>query len=111
MRRGSPAFHRLHGEAARFGLTVKNVEDIVETAIGGKNIIQNVEGRERYPVNIRYPPDPISQVEDIKVTMGPPSIRDENGRLAGFVYVDVSGRDLGRLHRRRQKFDQEQPVH
>ncbi|MDQ2659270.1 MAG: efflux RND transporter permease subunit, partial [Verrucomicrobiota bacterium] len=103
-------------EAARFGLTVKNVEDIIETAIGGKNIIQNVEGRERYPVNIRYPRElrndpealarvlistpsgnqiPIGQVADIKITMGPPSIRDENGRLAGFVYVDVSGRDLG----------------
>ncbi len=103
-------------EAARFGLSVKNVEDIIETAIGGKNIIQNVEGRERYPVNIRYPRDlrddpetlarvliptptgeqiPISQVADIKVSMGPPSIRDENGRLAGFVYVDVSKRDLG----------------
>ena len=103
-------------EAARFGLTVKNVEDIIETAIGGKNILQNVEGRERYPVNIRYPRDlrndpeslarvlistpsgnqiPISQVADIKVNMGAPSIRDESGRLAGFVYVDVSGRDLG----------------
>ena len=103
-------------QAARFGLSVKNVEDIVETAIGGKNIIQNVEGRERYPVNIRYPRElrddpeslarvliatpsgdqiPINQVADIKVTMGPPSIRDENGRLAGFVYVDVADRDLG----------------
>ncbi len=103
-------------EAARFGLTVKNVEDIIETAIGGKNILQNVEGRERYPVNIRYPRDlrndpeslarvlistpsgnqiPISQVADIQVKMGAPSIRDESGRLAGFVYVDVSGRDLG----------------
>tara|TARA_B100000965_G_C19602870_1_gene763934 strand:- start:1598 stop:4789 length:3192 start_codon:yes stop_codon:yes gene_type:complete len=102
--------------AARFNLTVEDIELMIETAIGGKNVAYNIEGRERYPINIRYPRDfrkdpetlgevlipigngqhiPIKQVADIKVTKGPPSIRDENGRLAGFVYVDVDGRDIG----------------
>jgi copper/silver efflux system protein len=103
-------------EAARYGLTVEDVEDVVESAIGGKNITQTVEGRERYPVNVRYlrelreDPEslrrvlvearngaqiPLGQLARITMTTGPPAIRDENGSLAGIVFVDVAGRDLG----------------
>jgi Cu(I)/Ag(I) efflux system membrane protein CusA/SilA len=103
-------------EAARYGLTVQDVEDVIETAIGGKNITYTIEGRERYPVNLRYSREyrdnleninrimvptpmgmhiPIGQIAEIKTTEGPPSIRDENGSLAGFVFVDIKDRDMG----------------
>ena len=103
-------------EAARYGLTVGDIEDIIETAVGGKNIGSTIEGRERYPINVRYPRDqrdtieklkrvlvptpagaqiPIGQVAELKLMSGPPSIRDENGSLAGFVFIDVKNRDLG----------------
>ncbi|HLZ33104.1 MAG TPA: CusA/CzcA family heavy metal efflux RND transporter [Nitrospira sp.] len=103
-------------EAARYGLMVEDVEDVIESAIGGKNITQTVEGRERYPVNVRYLRElredqeslrrvlvearngaqiPLGQLARITMTSGPPSIRDENGSLAGIVFVDVAGRDLG----------------
>ena len=109
-------FETNRAEAARFGLTVGDVQDIIETAIGGKNISTTVEGRERYPINVRYPRElrddleklkrvlvatpsgghvPIGQLADISFTTGPPIIRDENGSLAGFVFVDVAGRDIG----------------
>ncbi len=109
-------FHINREEAARYGLTVEDVEDVIETSIGGKNITQTVEGRERYPVNVRYvrelrdDPDslrrvlvetsngtkiPLAQLARITMTTGPPAIRDENGSLAGIVFVDVAGRDLG----------------
>ncbi|MEO7166423.1 MAG: CusA/CzcA family heavy metal efflux RND transporter [Chthoniobacterales bacterium] len=101
---------------ARYGLTVADVENVIESAIGGKNIETTVEGRERYPINVRYARDfrsdlpalkrvlvatpsgaqvPLEQVADISKTTGPPSIRDENGSLAGFVFVDTYGVDLG----------------
>lgn len=103
-------------DAARFGLTVQDVQDVIESAIGGKNVTYTIEGRERHPVNVRYPRDfrqdvgalnrvlvttqrgehiPLAQVAEISMTTGPPSIRDENGALAGIVFVDVAGRDLG----------------
>jgi Cu(I)/Ag(I) efflux system membrane protein CusA/SilA len=104
-------------EAARYGLTVGDVEDVVETAIGGMNVTTTVEGRERYPVNVRYARDlrenlerlkrvlvptptgaqvPIVQLADIRVKTGPPSIKDEDGMLTGWVYVDLKpGRDIG----------------
>jgi len=103
-------------EAARYGLTVEDIEDVIESAIGGKNISQTVEGRERYPINVRYlrelreDPEalrevlvearngvqiPLGQLARIAMTTGPPAIRDENGSLAGIVFVDVAGRDLG----------------
>ncbi|MEW6545263.1 MAG: CusA/CzcA family heavy metal efflux RND transporter [Nitrospirota bacterium] len=109
-------FHIERDEAARYGLTVEDVEDIIETAIGGRNVSQTVEGRERYPINVRYlrelrdDPDalrrvlvetsngakiPMAQLARISLTSGPPSVRDENGSLAGIVFVDVAGRDLG----------------
>jgi copper/silver efflux system protein len=95
--------------AARYGLTAGDVNDVVETAIGGKMITTTVEARERYPVRARYAPDfrqdldslkrvlvatpsgaqiPISLVADIRYRTGPPSIRNENGQLVGFVLVD-----------------------
>ena len=124
--------------AARYGLTVSDVNDIVETAIGGKTIAMTIEGRERYPINVRYARDfredldvlkrvlvpvpmpeaqggggaamgakggtegmestqaqiPISMLADIKFRTGPPSIRNENGQLVGFVFVDISTDDI-----------------
>lgn len=106
--------------AARYGLTVGDVNDIVETAIGGKTIATTVEGRERYPINIRYARDfrdnletlkrvlvplpatggnapgqvPISTLADITIKTGPPSIRTESGQLVGFVFVDITSDDI-----------------
>jgi Cu(I)/Ag(I) efflux system membrane protein CusA/SilA len=97
--------------AARYGLRIGDVNDIIESAIGGKNITTTVEGRERYPVNTRYARDfredldalkrvlvptptgaqvPISMLADIRYKTGPPSVRSENGKLVGFVFVDVT---------------------
>src|SRR5437867_3628376 len=101
--------------AARYGLKVGDVNDIIESAIGGKNITTTVEGRERYPVNTRYARDfrqdidslkrvlvptptgaqvPISLLADIRYKTGPPSVRSENGKLVGFVFVDITTRDI-----------------
>ena len=100
--------------AARYGLTVGDVEDVIETAIGGKNIAQTVEGRERYPINVRYMRElrddpeklrdvliatptglqiPISLVADVHYRKGAPEIRDENGQVVGYVFVDVAHED------------------
>ncbi len=102
-------------EAARYGLTVGDVNDVIETAIGGKTITTTVEGRERYPVNARYARDfrqdldslkrvlvptptgaqvPISLLAQIEYKTGPPSIRNENGKLVGFVFVDPGTSDI-----------------
>ncbi|MCP5202156.1 MAG: efflux RND transporter permease subunit [Gammaproteobacteria bacterium] len=102
--------------AARLGLNVGDVHDIVRSAIGGMTVGQSVEGRERYPINLRYPRDlretltdlrglavvsasgkefPLSAVADVRVETGPGVIRTENARLNGWVYVDVNDRDLG----------------
>lgn len=104
-------------EAARYGLTVGDVQDVIQTAIGGMQVTTTVEGRERYPVNIRYMREfrddierlkrvlvptmngvqqiPLAQVADISLTSGPAMIRDEDGLLSGYVFVDVTGRDIG----------------
>jgi len=103
-------------ELARYGLTIGEAEMVIMSAVGGENITTTVEGRERYPVNVRYLRDfrstvdrlsrtlvptmsgaqiPMAQIADIKLLSGPGMIRDENGRLSGYVYVDVSGRDVG----------------
>ncbi|MBI2061884.1 MAG: efflux RND transporter permease subunit [Nitrospirae bacterium] len=103
-------------ELARYGLSVADAEMVIMSAIGGENVSQTVEGRERYPINVRYARElrndmerlkrvlvptesgaqvPISQLADIRMVTGPSMIRDENGRLAGYVYVDVAGRDIG----------------
>ena len=102
---------------ARFGLSIDDAQMVIMSAIGGDNVTTTVEGRERYPVNVRYFRDnrsdlnqlgrvlvpvmngsqqiPISQLADIKLRSGPAMIRDENGLLNGYVYVDVTGRDIG----------------
>jgi Cu(I)/Ag(I) efflux system membrane protein CusA/SilA len=106
--------------AARLGLTLADVQQVVALAIGGENVGETVEGLQRFPINIRYPRElrdsvdkltvlPIATeagatttlgaVADLVVTDGPPQIRSENARLNGWVYVDISGRDLGRYVR------------
>lgn len=103
-------------EAARYGLTIEEIEEVIESAIGGKNISQVIAGRERYPINVRYPREyrdniekvrrvlvststgaqiPLGQLADIGYSEGPPMIKNERGMLSGTVFVDVSGRDLG----------------
>jgi Cu(I)/Ag(I) efflux system membrane protein CusA/SilA len=103
-------------QIARFGLTVADVEMTIESAIGGANISTTIEGRERYPVNVRYQRSyrgdvrtlrrtliatpagaqiPLEQIADISLTTGPTVVRTEQGQLLGYVYVDVADRDLG----------------
>jgi len=103
-------------EMARYGLTIDDVQMVLTSSVGGERVTTTVEGRERYPVNVRYlrdyrsdlttlqrtlvsTPDgaqvPLAQVADIRLLTGPGMIRDENGRLSGYVYVDVTGRDIG----------------
>ena len=111
-------FEPKRDQLARYGLTIERVQDVIMSAIGGENITTTVEGRERYPVNLRYPRElredvdrlgrvlvsvptpmgaqvPLAQLADIKLVQGPAMIRDENGFLAGYVYVDIAGRDVG----------------
>ena len=103
-------------EIARYGLMIADVERVIESAIGGANITLTIEGRERYPVNVRYSrgfrnsleslkrvlvstPNgqqiPITQLADISLITGPTVIKSEGSMLVGYVYVDVAGRDLG----------------
>jgi Cu(I)/Ag(I) efflux system membrane protein CusA/SilA len=101
----------------RYGFSVEDANDVVMSAIGGENVTTTIEGRERYPVNVRYMRDyrsdpdalkrvlvpamdgqtqiPLAQLADIQVISGPAMLRDENGMLNGYVYVDVAGRDIG----------------
>ncbi|CAM3639437.1 efflux RND transporter permease subunit [Roseateles saccharophilus] len=101
--------------AARYGLSVADVQAVVATAIGGDNVGEVIQGRERFPVNVRYPRELrdslaglrqlpfvtdkgatllLQDVARISVAQGPPMLRSENARLSGWVYVDVRGRDL-----------------
>lgn len=101
--------------AARYGLNVANVQTLVSSAIGGDNVGEVVEGRQRFPINVRYPRElrdsleklrdlpfvtekgaqlRLSDVALIKIEDGPPMLRSENARLSGWVYVDLHGRDL-----------------
>jgi Cu(I)/Ag(I) efflux system membrane protein CusA/SilA len=103
-------------EAARYGLTVGDVQEVIMSAVGGMNVTQTVEGLERYPVNVRYPRElrdnledikriliptpsgaqiPIVQVADIQVVKGPDNIKSENSRRTAWVYVDIKGIDVG----------------
>ena len=103
-------------EAARYGLTVGDVQDIIMTAVGGMNITMTVEGLERYPVNLRYGSElrdtpeklrrilvptpsgaqiPIAQLADIRIVKGPPVVKSENARNSAFVYIDITGIDVG----------------
>jgi Cu(I)/Ag(I) efflux system membrane protein CusA/SilA len=116
---------------ARYGLTVGEVQEVIQSAIGGMNITRTIEGRERYPVNVRYPRElrddveklkriqvpvrmggapkmepggtsgtgmaqiPLAQLADIRVTTGPAMIRDEDAMLGGYVFIDVTAKDIG----------------
>ena len=103
--------------AARYGLSVDDVQNVVATALGGETVTTTVEGRERYGVNVRYPgalrddPQaiasqvlvpamggamvPLGQVASVRITSGPPSIRTENAQPVAYIYIDLQGRDLG----------------
>ena len=101
---------------ARYGLSIADAQMVIMSAIGGEAITTTVEGRERYTVNVRYARElrddleklkrvlvptpagqqiPLAQIADLVLRSGPAMIRDENGLLAGYVYVDVAGRDIG----------------
>ncbi len=103
-------------EAARYGLTVADVQRAVTSGIGGENVAENIEGRERYPINVRYSRDfrddiaqlqrvviatpagaqiPISEVAKVYFSRGPAMIRDEDGLLTGYVYLDLATKDYG----------------
>ena len=104
-------------ELARYGLSIDDAQMVVTSAVGGDTVTTTVEGRERYSVNVRYFRDyrsdidrlrrvivptmdgrmqvPVSQLADVKLVSGPAMLRDENGMLNGYVYVDVAGRDIG----------------
>jgi copper/silver efflux system protein len=102
-------------DAARYGLNIADVQAVVSGAVGGMNIGETVEGLQRYPINLRYPRDARDSLADLRnlpivtprgqrlvlgdvarlrITDGPPMLRSENARLAGFVYVDIRDRDL-----------------
>ena len=103
-------------EAARFGLNVADVHDVIQTAIGGMNISQTVEGLERYPVNLRYSRElrddisslrrvlvptptgaqvPLEQLATLRFQKGPPSIKTENAKPNAWIYIDLEGIDVG----------------
>jgi len=109
-------FDLKRGEIARYGLVIEDIQTIIESAIGGESITTTVEGRERYPVSVRYARElrddpeklkriliptmngaqvPLAQLEDLRLASGPAMIRDEDAQLAGYVYVDMAGRDIG----------------
>jgi Cu(I)/Ag(I) efflux system membrane protein CusA/SilA len=112
------------GEAARYGLTVGDVQDIIMSAVGGMNVTQTVEGLERYPVNLRYGSElrdtpeklrrilvptpsgaqiPITQLADIRIVKGPPAIKSENARNNAWIYVDLTGIDVGTYVKKAQQ--------
>ena len=102
-------------KAARYGVSVKELQSIVASVVGGDNIGETIEGRERYPISVRYPRDvrdslqklrdlpvvtsggaqvALSELADITITDGPPMLKSENARLSDWIYVDIRGRDL-----------------
>jgi len=103
-------------QLARFGLTIDEANRVIMTAIGGETVTTTIEGRERYTVNVRYPRElrdnlddlkrvlvptpqgahiPLAQIAEISLMQGASMIRNENGMLAGYVYIDITGRDVG----------------
>ena len=109
-------FHIKRRELARYGLTVGDVQDVIQSAIGGMNITTTVEGLERYPVNLRYSRElrdnvaalkqilvptpsgqqiPMGYLCDIKIQKGPPSIKTENSRPNAWIYIDLADIDIG----------------
>jgi Cu(I)/Ag(I) efflux system membrane protein CusA/SilA len=102
-------------KAARYGVSVKELQSIVASVIGGDNIGETIEGRERYPISVRYPREmrdslqklrdlpvvtsggaqvALSELADIAISDGPPMLKSENARLSNWIYVDIRGRDL-----------------
>ncbi|MGU3729257.1 efflux RND transporter permease subunit [Klebsiella michiganensis] len=102
-------------KAARYGVSVKELQSIVASVVGGDNIGETIEGRERYPISVRYPREmrdslqklrdlpvvtsvgaqvALSELADITITDGPPMLKSENARLSDWIYVDIRGRDL-----------------
>lgn len=102
-------------KAARYGVSVKELQSLVSTVIGGENIGETIEGRERFPINVRYPRElrdnlqklrdlpvitangsqlALSELANISITEGPPMLKSENARLSNWIYVDLRGRDL-----------------
>ncbi|ENU0755332.1 TPA: efflux RND transporter permease subunit [Klebsiella michiganensis] len=102
-------------KAARYGVSVKELQSIVASVVGGDNIGETIEGRERYPIGVRYPREmrdslqklrdlpvvtsggaqvALSELADITITDGPPMLKSENARLSDWIYVDIRGRDL-----------------
>jgi Cu(I)/Ag(I) efflux system membrane protein CusA/SilA len=111
-------------KAARYGLNIADVQEVINSAIGGMTVTESVEGLERYPINIRYPQDyrnslerlralpiitpagahiPLGEIADINVSGGPGLIRSENARLNGWIYVDIEGVDIGNYVQEAQK--------
>jgi Cu(I)/Ag(I) efflux system membrane protein CusA/SilA len=109
-------FELKRDEIARYGLAIDEVQMIIESVIGGESITTTVEGRERYPVSVRYARElrddperlkrilipsmngaqvPLGQLADLRLASGPAMIRDEDAQLSGYVYVDMAGRDIG----------------
>jgi Cu(I)/Ag(I) efflux system membrane protein CusA/SilA len=104
-------------QAARYGLNIADVQSVVSAAIGGENVGETVEGLQRFPISVRYPREARDSIDDlrrlpvltergaqialgdvaaIEIADGPPMLRSENGRLSGWIYVDIRGRDLAR---------------
>ncbi len=101
---------------ARYGISIEEAQMVIMSAVGGENVTTTIEGRERYPVNVRYARElrddlselgrvlvpamsgaqvPLAEIAELRIVSGPAMLRNENGMLAGYVYVDISGRDLG----------------
>ncbi|MBI2604995.1 MAG: efflux RND transporter permease subunit [Deltaproteobacteria bacterium] len=119
-------------ELARYGISVADAQMIVSSAVGGENITTTVEGRERYAVNVRYAREfredlnalkrvlvptpsgahiPITQLADIRTVEGPAMIRNENGMLASYVYIDIADRDVGSfVHEAKKIVEEKIPV-
>lgn len=116
-------------KAARYGLNIADIQQVIQTAIGGMQVAQTTEGLERYPINIRYPQSyrdsvekirllplttknnqriALADVANIRVEDGPPAIKSENARLNGWTLVDIEGRDLGSYVEDAQKVVAEQ---
>lgn len=114
---------------ARYGLTTGDVQDVIQAAIGGMNVTTTIEGPERYPLNLRYARElrdnipalqrvlvsiagggqvPLGQLARIEINPGPPMIRSENAQRTAWIYVDITGRDIGGyIHEAREKIQKE----
>ncbi len=116
-------------EAARYGMSVMDVQSVVSAAIGGENIGETIEGRQRFPINVRYPRELRDSLDELKtlpvvtergaqitlgtvatvaISDGPPMLRSENARLSGWIYVDIRGRDLASVVKDAQRVVAEQ---